>query len=139
MTLHRTYLSLDGYKAPVNSPKKLMPYPNEMRLAGSAVRLAGVGRTLNLAEGIETALAVQIMTGAATWAATSAHMLERFEPPADVEQLTIWADQDISGRGQNAAEVLAGRLADVDVRIMLPPVPIPAGSKSIDWLDVLGR
>ena len=137
VTLHRTYLSHDGLKAPVLAPKKLMPYPEGLRLAGSAIRLAVAHRTLNLAEGIETALAVQIMTGEATWVATSAVLMERFQPPAEVSELTIWADLDKSGRGEHAAEVLASRLPDLDVSIRLPTVPIPAGSKGIDWADVL--
>ena len=137
VTLHRTYLTDDGRKASVPAPKKLMPYPEGLQLAGSAIRLAVVGRTLNLAEGIETGLAVQTHTGVATWAATSAVLMERFQPPARVEQLTIWADLDRSGRGEEAAEVLAGRLADLDVKIMVPTLAIPAGAKGIDWADVL--
>ncbi len=91
VTLHRTYLTEDSTKAPVASPKKLMAYPADLSLAGAAIRLArpSPDRTLGLAEGIETALAVMLMTGEPTWAATSAGMMERFEPPPEVEHLTV--------------------------------------------------
>ncbi|MEA3644080.1 MAG: toprim domain-containing protein [Lamprobacter sp.] len=67
----------------------------------------------------------------------SATLLERFEPPAGVEQLTVWADHDRSGAGLRAAERLRARLsARLMVRLALPPGPIPDRAKSLDWADV---
>jgi hypothetical protein len=66
-------------------------------------------------------------------------VLERFEPPADVEALTVWADRDHSETGERAARRLALRLKDrgQKVRVMVPEQGIPAGESGIDWLDVL--
>ncbi len=139
VTLHRTYLTEDGKKAPVAAPRKLMAYPEELRLAGSAIRLEKAGAELGITEGIETALAVMLMTGEPTWAATSAGMLERFEPPTDVEALTIWADRDRSGTGERSTRILADRMSasglTVDVR--LPEIAIPESARGVDWGDVL--
>ncbi len=63
--VHRTYLAKDGAaKAPI-SPAKMMLGDC---MAG-AVRFANAGAELAIAEGIETALSFQQMTGVATWAA----------------------------------------------------------------------
>ena len=139
VTLHRTYLTAEGAKAPVEHANKLMAYPAERTLGGGAIRLLPAGSTLGLAEGIETALAVTQATGLATWPAVSAGLLAQFQPPAGVHEVLIWADQDRSGAGQGAATVLAERLntAGRAVRILLPSGPIPAGAKGVDWLDIL--
>jgi phage/plasmid primase-like uncharacterized protein len=141
VTLHRTYLTEDGRKAPVPAPRKLMAYPEELRLAGSAIRLTRPTHdgTLGLAEGIETALAVQSMTGMPTWAATSAGMLERFQPPQDVKALTIWADRDRSATGERSARILADRVSasGLDVEVRLPEIAIPKDARGVDWGDVL--
>ncbi|KAA6183703.1 hypothetical protein F2Q65_14780 [Thiohalocapsa marina] len=138
VSLHRTYLRADGAgKAPVVAPKKLMPHAGTATLAGGAIRLCRAETTLGVAEGIETALAVQAMTGEPVWACSSATLLARFQPPARIERLTLWADKDRSGAGLTAAEALRDRLADrCLVRIALPAAPIPADAKGIDWADV---
>jgi hypothetical protein len=90
-----------------------------------------------VAEGIETALAVQAMTGLPVWACLSATLLQGFRPPAGTQRLSIWADRDRSGTGEQAALALRQRLGDaLDVRILLPPAPIPVGAGGIDWADV---
>ena len=62
VTVHRTYLTPDGHKAPVPAPKKLMGYPGS-RLAGGAIRLLSPGPILGVAEGVESALAIRLRTG----------------------------------------------------------------------------
>ncbi len=59
--LHRTYLTLEGTKAPITPAKKLLNVRGET-LAGSAVQLFAPGPILGVAEGIETALAVHLAT-----------------------------------------------------------------------------
>lgn len=139
VTLHRTYLTAEGAKAPVEQAKKLMAYPSERTLSGGAIRLFPVGSTLGVAEGIETALAVHQATGLPTWPAVSAGLLAQFQPPAGVREVLLWADRDRSGAGQSAATALAERLRTVGLtaQILLPPGPIPAGAKGVDWLDIL--
>jgi putative DNA primase/helicase len=137
VTVHRTYLTPDGRKAPVSNPKKLMGYPGH-RLVGGAIRLFAPGPVLGVAEGIETALAVRLRTGMPVWSAVSANLLERVEPPAETSLVVVWADRDQSGTGETAAMSLSDRLSrrGVSVAVHLPPGPIPAGAKGIDWADV---
>jgi len=134
MALHKTYLSADGRgKAPVNPAKKLSRSVLEGGVMGCAIRLQVAGEQLAIAEGIETALAVHQATGLPTWAAVSASGLERFEWPSSVSELLIAADNDVNGRGQQAAHTLARRAleAGLTVKLALPPEP------GTDWLDVV--
>ncbi len=137
VTVHRTYLTPDGRKAPVPDPKKLMGYPGD-RLVGGAIRLFAPGQALGVAEGIETALAVHLRTGMPVWSAVSAGLLARLEPPAETALVVVWADRDRSGAGEMAALSLRERLIGrgISVAVHLPPGPIPAGAKGIDWADV---
>ena len=137
VTVHRTYLTTDGRKAAVAEPKKLMGYPGH-RLVGGAIRLTAPGPVLGVAEGIETALAVHLRTGMPVWSALSAGLLVRLEPPAGTSRVVVWADRDRSGTGEAAALCLRERLLPqgISVAVRLPPMPIPAGAKGVDWADV---
>lgn len=146
VSLHRTYLSLEGTKAPVPKPKKLMSASIE-HLAGSAIRLQEASDgVLGLTEGIETALAVHAATGMPAWACVSCTLMESVIVPAHVGHVVIWADRDrpqhvrdrIVIPGQNAAERLAARLRSQGLRvtIMIPPMEIPQDMHKLDWLDV---
>jgi hypothetical protein len=137
VTVHRTYLTPNGCKAPVPAPKKLMGYPGH-RLVGGAIRLFSPGPVLGVAEGIETALAVHLSTGMPVWSAVSANLLERMEPPAQTSLVVVWADRDRSGTGEAAALSLRERLLErgIPVAVHLPPGTIPTGAKGVDWADV---
>jgi phage/plasmid primase-like uncharacterized protein len=139
VTLHRTYLTSEGFKAPVENPKKTMPYPSDRQLTGAAVRLGEpIDRTLGIAEGIETALAVREATGQVCWAATSAALLEKVLLPVGVRRVVVWADNDLKKAGQKAALRLAERLVKEGrkVKVQIPP-GLPPENKSWDWNDVL--
>ena len=137
VTLHRTYLTPQGAKLPVDKPKKLMEAP-ERKLQGGAIRLFAPGQVLGVAEGIETALSAQYATGLPTWSVVSASLLQGFEPPAGVQQLVIWADHDRSRTGIEAARLLQKRLwpRGIQVQIQLPACRIPEDAKSVDWNDI---
>jgi len=142
VTLHRTYLTPGGSKLPVQKPKKLMSVPDHTDLHGSAIRLFPVNAgVMGVAEGIETALAVQYATGMPVWSTVSAAMMAGFEPPPGVERIIIWADKDRSGAGMEAARKLAERLREQGLsgRIVQPDLPIPDSEKSVDWADVWRR
>ena len=102
--IHRTFLLDDGSgKAPAG--KKMLD-----AVAGGSVRLAplpGDGR-LGIAEGIETALSAQAIFGIPTWAALSADGVRRWEWPAGIAHVTIFADAGEAGI--QAAAALAERL-----------------------------
>lgn len=141
ITIHRTFLTQDGCKAPVDSPKKMMPAPSNKLVVGSAIRLGNPGRVLCVTEGIETALAVIEATGMVTWPLISATMMSQFVIPAGVKKLMIWSDLDRSCAGSLVATKLAelAKAQGVEAVICEPKGPIPVNSKSVDWLDVLNQ
>lgn len=127
-SIHRTYLTDGGDKAAVPQPKKIMA---GKPLNSGAVRLSGVGTTLGIAEGIETALAASIRFGVPVWAATNAVLLEAWEPPQGVDRVLIAGDNDASFTGQAAAFNLARRLVrnGYAVEIQIPQLT------DRDWAD----
>ncbi|AEK58787.1 phage P4 alpha zinc-binding domain-containing protein [Acidithiobacillus caldus SM-1] len=149
VNIHRTYLAEDGRsKAPVQAPKKLMsPFPGRTT-AGAAIRLGPIQNGLvQCAEGLETAVAIMTARGKPVWPVVSDTLMGAFEPPDDAHTVIIWADHDrpqlVHDRsirpGEFYAHKLATRLHEQGrrTRILIPHYPIPDGSKSVDWLDVL--
>lgn len=127
VSLHRTYLTPWGDKAPVLSPKKLM---TGLGASGGAIRLFPAGKVLAVAEGIETALAVYLLTGQPAWATVSAGLMRVFEVPDYVEHLLIFGDNDLpdeKGRraGQEAAKELEDRVRakGKQATVILPQIP----------------
>jgi len=138
VTLHRIYLTPEGKKAPVPAPKKTMPVPDGLSLSGAAIRLGPAAPVLNLAEGIETALAVMTATGGhPCWATTSACLLEKVVLPAVVRRVMIWADNDQSKTGMKAAGRLAERLVKEGRKVSIRLPNRPPDRKTWDWADVL--
>lgn len=122
--LHRTYLTMDGRKASVD--------PVRMVLGEcSQVRLGGVQERLGVAEGIETAIASSNAFGLPVWSALNANGMKAWEPPPGVKEILVLGDNDANFTGQEAAFILAHRLAlkglSVEVRI-----PDRVGT---DWAD----
>ena len=137
VTLHRLWLSETGRKAPVAAPKKLLGSPE-----GGVVRLYEAGETLAVTEGVETALAVRVMTGLPVWACVSAAgllslSLERI--PASVKEIRVYGDNDESFVGQAAAYGIAAKLlreARAVGRKLAVSVRVPEKA-GYDWNDVL--
>lgn len=128
-TIHRTYLTAAGAKAPVD---KVRMFCAGKIPAGGAVRLAPAGPVLGVAEGIETARAAEMLFGVPTWAALSDNGVDKFEPPPETERLVIFGDNDSNGTGQKAAYALAARVAPrMQVNVKLPE------AADTDWNDVL--
>lgn len=127
-TLHRTFLTPEGAKAPVLAPRRLMPGAMPK---GGAVRLLQHCGTLGIAEGIETALAAANLFGVPCWAALTSGMLAAWDPPDDVTEVVVFGDSDPGFAGQAAAYALARRLASrVSVRVEIP-------DRFGDWNDIL--
>ena len=143
INLHRTYLNSNGMKASVPSAKKMMSPSLSGATIGCAVQLFTPTKQLAITEGIETALAVHLSTGLPVWAATSTTLLEKVQIPHMVQEVFIMADKDRSGAGERSAQKLAQRLLTerprLIVKVCLPPLGIPEGEKSIDWLDIYQR
>lgn len=128
-TIHRTFLGPNG-KADMEHPRALMPGP---LAAGAAIRLFPVaGRTLGIAEGIETAFAAADRFGVPVWSAINATMLAKWAPPPHVRDVWVFGDNDAKFGGQAAAFTLARRLAGhQDLRVQVK-VPSATGH---DWAD----
>ena len=102
ITLHRTYLTADGSKAPVHSAKKLAAGAVE----NGVIRLYPAGGVVCLAEGIETALSVHALTGLPAWSVVSLSGMKRFGPetiPDGVRTIRICGDNDRSYAGAAGA------------------------------------
>lgn len=134
ITLHRTYLTADGSKAPVHSAKKLAAGAVE----NGVIRLYPAGGVVCLAEGIETALSVHALTGLPAWSVVSLPGMKRFGPetiPDGVRTIRICGDNDRSYAGAAGAYELASRLRrsrpELEVSVHIPQA---AGT---DWNDVL--
>lgn len=128
--LHRTFLTNDGHKAPVPSPKKLLTCVES--IAGAAIRLGPAAPVMGVAEGIETALAAGAAFAMPVWATISANGMDSFEPPVGTEHVEIFADHDVNGTGQLAAFKLLNRLAlrsHITGAVHIPPMP------GTDWAD----
>jgi len=127
--LHRTYLTIDGFKADVGSPRKMMG----AMPSGAAVRLMPHGDILGIAEGIETAFAASSLFGVPVWAALTADLLQAWEPPAEVKTVMIFGDNDESLTGQAVAYTLGRRLKVKGLTVIVE-LPLRFGT---DWNDVL--
>ena len=132
--LHRTWLTEDGHKAPVDPVRKLMPGPLPK---GSAIRLAPAGPVLGIAEGIETALAASVRFRVPVWSLIAEGNLQGFRPPPGVTELLIFGDNDLSMVGQAAAFITARDIQrecqregrNIQTRVLIPETP------GTDWAD----
>jgi putative DNA primase/helicase len=149
--LHRTYLTSEGAKAPVEVPKKVLAIRG-LSLLGAAVPLGRSAAVLGVAEGLETALSVVLATGMPMAACTSTALMRALVVPSSVQRLVIWADFDVltrlpNGRwlepGREAAEALAARLRGEhrSVAILYPRIPLRSRlpERGVDWNDAWTR
>jgi len=117
--VHVTFLNSQGGKAPVETVKRLYG-----SVRGGAVWLADPGEALAVAEGIESALSYQQITGTPTWAALSTSGLRAVVVPDHVGVIEVAADHDTPG--MKAAHKLAHRLK-LDGRRVWIATPCEAG------------
>jgi len=157
VTIHRTYLTWEGKKAPVPEVKKLMAYPSDRKLSGGGIPLMNIKNhignaatssgavitAIGVTEGIETALAViEASKGKLpVWPLISTRLMENFEPPEEADLICIYGDQDANEAGKKAAIRLKERMIESGKMVCgwLPPEDLleSTGSTSVDWLDVL--
>ncbi|MCC7035724.1 MAG: toprim domain-containing protein [Alphaproteobacteria bacterium] len=130
LSLHFTLLSQDGTgKAPLERQKLLL---SGHRKSGGVVRLindAEIISGLGITEGIETALSVLRSGWRPVWSALDSGNMGSFPVLAGIHKLTIFADNDHSGRA--AAQQCATRwqAAGRAVRIVTPK------GEGADWND----
>lgn len=143
-TLHQTFLTDTGAKAPVPKVKKLHSYPSDdLLISGGMLQLhppLRIGPVLGLSEGLETAMSVEQAYGCRfpVQPAYSTALLERIVLPPWVRLVLIFGDKDRKKGGQHAAEAAMEKLREEGrmVEVFLPDGDIPDGAKSLDWNDV---
>lgn len=141
ITLHRTYLTSKGDKAPLEDPKKQMK--GIRKLDGAAIRLVEVpeSRTLGLTEGIETGVAVA--TGYRyrinVWSLLNCVNLALADiPEGRFDKIIIFADHDRTDLkkgyrpGEHFALLLKERLVKLGYEVEIK-IPLEEGT---DFADV---
>jgi putative DNA primase/helicase len=141
ITLHRTYLTTTGKKAPLEDAKKQMK--GIRKLDGAAIRLVEVpeSRTLGLTEGIETGLAVATgyRYGINVWSLLNCGNLALADiPEGRFDKIIIFADHDFVDvkkeyrPGEHFALLLKDRLEKMGYEVAIK-MPLEEGT---DFADV---
>ena len=129
VALHRTYLTADGRKANVPTPKKVTGASGV--LAGASIPLhEPTGGVIGIAEGIETALATHSASGIHTVAAYCAGNVASYVWPPSVRRIVVFADADRAG--VDAAQKLKIRA----MQSGLSAVVLSPSTPGTDWCDV---
>lgn len=134
--LHQIYLTGDGLNAAGEISQIVGDEYSKKRMlgqfSGSAVRLAKADKTLIVCEGIETALSIRLLINSVSVAACgTAALLAGVDVPDCVENLLIYADNDVAGIA--AAEKLKVRESDKrKVEIHKPPT----GKDFLDYFKI---
>jgi len=143
---HRIFIS-QGKKAPIDSPKMMMPKISEAGYKGGVVRLfsdqikitpENEGISIGICEGIETGLYINQVLGITMWCTGSASNMVSLDYPKDIDNIYIFGDNDIirsherrdKMTGQKAARILAARMRDDEIKATVR-IPKQPG----DWLD----
>lgn len=129
--IHKTYLTVDGHKAPVSNEKKT---DIGIGCTSFALRLMPVGdaRKLSVGEGIETQLSSWVRYGNPAWACHCSSVLSNFVLPDNlfdqIDQVLITADHDerkkrvgnrLVATGAHAAETLSKALRKCGKRSLI--------------------
>ncbi len=125
--IHRTFLRADGTgKIEHGTAKMLLGLSGVIMLTNTI----DVTYSLGIGEGIETCLAIMQNGFTPMWAVGSAGGITKFPVLPMVTDLTIFADNDEKGTGQNAAKECAARWVGDGrtVQVMLPKI-------GTDWAD----
>lgn len=129
VALHRTYLTVDGFKAPLSTVKKLTGGSGP--LAGACIPLHKAQEgVIGIAEGIETAQAAHLASGLPTVAAYCAGNLAAYTWPQAVKRIVVFADADPTGAAAAQSLKIRAMRAGLQVAVMTPSTP------SMDWCDV---
>ena len=123
--VHRTFLTEQGQKAPVNAVKlSLGP------IGGGVVRLGIDSEEIAIAEGIESALGAGMTLGLVPWAALFAGNMPKLTIPRSVRAVTICQDDDENAVGHTSAIKLRNKIKAlqreqqrlIEVHLLLPPM-----------------
>ncbi len=121
MSLHYTYLTSTGEKAPVKPTRLVMKGAPKQ---GGVIRLvpdAEVTMGLGIAEGLETALSAMAAGFAPVWSCIDAGNLAAFPVLPGIEALTVFVDNDPAGLAAFKQVATRWRLAGREVLHFIPP------------------
>lgn len=127
-SVHRTFLTQEGQKAPVEPVKMVMPG----NIKGAAIMLGAPGEQMGITEGVETALCARAMFGGPVWAAISAGNMVAWVPPPEARRIIVYGDNDTNFTGQHAAYATAKKLKALGLSVL---VDIPK-QEGADWANV---
>jgi hypothetical protein len=107
VALQRTFLTIDGHKAPIEGARRMLCSPGKGAVRLSAPR----GGQLGLAEGIETALSAEALHAIPCWATCGVENFAKVAIPQSVHTLWLFLD---NGLGGDRAENLIRTRTDVE-------------------------
>lgn len=125
VAVHRSFLDPRANRLmPMDEPRRGLG-----RFGSGAVRLGGLGPTMGLAEGIETALSASTLFGFPCWAALGSERFRLVDLPPGVREVVLFLDNDRGGR--RAERLKREAFADFRIEARYPRRP------GADWNDVL--
>jgi DNA primase len=114
--VQRIYLTRDGKKLPVASPKMSLG-----TVRGGAIKLGDGREELIICEGLEDALSIRFHNRArAVWAAAGGNMMPSMPIPDECRLLIIAQDNDRAGHAAARAAIAAFKRPGREIRIMKP-------------------
>ena len=137
VTIHRTFITPDGFAAPGKN-KKVMAVPSDRKASGGAILWGKRSRNADVAEGIENALSVTMATSRTCLPLVSSTWMLSWEVPEGIDQVTIWGDVDENGAGQKYGKQLQTNIWEQGrpAQALFPQMQIPDGKAGVDWNDV---
>ncbi len=139
--IHRTFITNDGRKADLPSPRKMGAAILTDPVKGCSIQIMPPARIMGVAEGLETTLAVcEAYAGKVNIAMNSVintSLMKCWEPPVGCEIVVIFADLDKSQAGQVAAQELYDRLTSMGILCFLALPEEEESLENVDWENVL--
>ena len=137
MNIHRTFLTDNGYKADIESPRKMGAEILSKPVTGGAVQISPPSKVMAVAEGLETTLAVMEGTKLAMNCVLNTSLMKSWIPPVGVSVVIIFADNDKNNAGIEAAQVLYDKLTKLGYTCIIALPEDEDDLENVDWANVL--
>ena len=148
LTIHRTYLTPDGKKAPVDDPRKTTEYLPNAVIGNMGVQIGTpIDGVEFVAEGLETALVINRVYGLPVRATLTTSVLRALQvyqgtdnAAQPIKQVVCFTDNDYSCAGAMAVDELERHLKGrCKVHSILPSMGFLSYEKGIDFSDLAVR
>jgi phage/plasmid primase-like uncharacterized protein len=138
MNIHRTFITEEGDKAPIKSPRKLGAAIATHPVSGCSIQIDPAMSTMAVSEGLETTFAVKsAYPELAQNCALNAELMKNWKPQVGCKRVFIFADLDASNTGEVAAQTLYDKLAAKGIECWVCLPEPEEGMTNVDWADVL--